>query len=142
MGRNNTPKEKKGTHGRPRKYSKGDLFYTENTNPLFSSSSSLATHIPKRTLKRIVNKKENYAEKEVADPDLGERRKVADIDSKEDHSFEGEKRKKIEVCSTTLMLSWNCRGLGNLRIVNALANVVNKEEPIIVFLVETKLKKD
>ena len=73
VGRNNTLKEKKGTHGRPRKYSKGDLFYTENTNPLFSSSSSLATCIPKRTGKRIVDKKENYAEKEVADPDLGER---------------------------------------------------------------------
>ena len=40
------------------------------------------------------------------------------------------------------LLSWNCRGLGNLRIVNALAKVVHKEEPIIVFLMETKLKKD
>ena len=44
--------------------------------------------------------------------------------------------------STMSLLSWNCRGLGNLRIVNALAKVVNKEEPIIVFLMETKLKKD
>ena len=39
-------------------------------------------------------------------------------------------------------LSWNCWGLGNLRTVNALAKVVNKEEPIIVFLMETNLKKD
>ncbi|XP_075654781.1 uncharacterized protein LOC142624945 [Castanea sativa] len=40
------------------------------------------------------------------------------------------------------LLSWNCRGLRNLRIVNALAKVVHKEESIIVFLMETKLKKD
>ena len=40
------------------------------------------------------------------------------------------------------LLSWNCRGLRNLRSVNALAKVVNKEEPIIVFLMETRLKKD
>ena len=59
-----------------------------------------------------------------------------------------EKKKKIEVCSTTLtastmsLLSWNCQGLGNLRTINALAKVVNKEESIIVFLMETKLKKD
>ena len=40
------------------------------------------------------------------------------------------------------LLSWNCRGLGNLQTVNTLAKVVNKEEPIIVFLMETKLKKE
>ena len=44
--------------------------------------------------------------------------------------------------STMSLVSWNCQGLGNLRIVNALAKVMNKEEPIIVFLMETKLKKD
>ena len=33
-------------------------------------------------------------------------------------------------------------GLRNPRTINALANVVNKEEPIVVFLMETKLKKD
>ena len=44
--------------------------------------------------------------------------------------------------STMSLLGWNCRRLGNLRTVNALAKVVNKEEPIIVFLMETKLKKE
>ena len=48
-------------------------------------------------------------------------------------------------CLATLpmsLLSWNCRGFGNLRRVNVLAKVVNKEEPIIIFLMETKLKND
>ena len=44
--------------------------------------------------------------------------------------------------STMNLLSWNCWRLRNLRTVNALTKVVNKEEPIIVFLMETKLKKD
>ena len=39
------------------------------------------------------------------------------------------------------IISWNCRGLGNLRIVHALEKVVNKEEPDIVFLMETKVDK-
>ena len=34
-------------------------------------------------------------------PDLGEKRKVAEIESEEDHSVEVEKKKKIKVCSTT-----------------------------------------
>ncbi|XP_050290016.1 uncharacterized protein LOC126728194 [Quercus robur] len=40
------------------------------------------------------------------------------------------------------LLSWNCRGLGNLRTVKALEKVVNKEEPKIVFLMETKSKRE
>ena len=36
------------------------------------------------------------------------------------------------------LLSWNCRGLGNLRTVRALQKVINKEDPAIVFLMETK----
>ena len=40
------------------------------------------------------------------------------------------------------LLSWNCRELGNLQTVKALEKVVNKEEPIIVFLMETKSKRD
>ena len=40
------------------------------------------------------------------------------------------------------LISWNCRGLGNLRSVKTLEKVVNKEEPIIVFLKETKLNRD
>ena len=73
MGWTSIPKEKKGAHGRPRKSSKGDLFYTENTSPLSPNSSYLATHIPKRTLKRIGDKKLNCTEKKVAGPDLGEK---------------------------------------------------------------------
>ena len=34
----------------------------------------------------------------MAGPDPGEKRKVVDTGSKEVHSFEGEKRKKMEVC--------------------------------------------
>ena len=37
------------------------------------------------------------------------------------------------------LLSWNSRGLGNLRTVKALEKVIKKEEPTIVFLMETKL---
>ena len=40
------------------------------------------------------------------------------------------------------LLSWNCRGLGNLRTVKALEKVVKKEEPKIVFLMETKSKRE
>ena len=36
-------------------------------------------------------------------------------------------------------LSWNCRGLGNPRTVNALKKLVQAEAPSLVFLVETKL---
>ena len=39
------------------------------------------------------------------------------------------------------IISWNCRGLGNLQTVRALEKVVNKEEPDIVFLMETKVDK-
>ena len=37
------------------------------------------------------------------------------------------------------LISWNCRGLGNLRTVRALQKVINKEDPAIVFLMEMKL---
>ena len=40
------------------------------------------------------------------------------------------------------LLSWNCQGLANPRIVKALEKVVNKEDPIIVFLMKTKSKRD
>ena len=40
------------------------------------------------------------------------------------------------------LLSWNCRGLGNPRSVNALKEVIRIEKPKIVFLMETKLDRD
>lgn len=40
------------------------------------------------------------------------------------------------------LLSWNCRELGNIRTIKALEKLVNKEELIIVFLMETKSKRD
>ena len=40
------------------------------------------------------------------------------------------------------LLSWNCRGLGNLRTVKALKKAVNKEEPNIIFLMETKSNRE
>ena len=36
------------------------------------------------------------------------------------------------------LLSWNCRGLGNRRKVRGLVKVINKQDPNIVFLIETK----
>ena len=39
-------------------------------------------------------------------------------------------------------LSWNCRGLGNLRTVRQLREVIASEDPILVFLMETKLSKE
>ena len=40
------------------------------------------------------------------------------------------------------LLSWNCRRLGNLWSVNALKEVVRREDPNIVFLMETKSNED
>ena len=37
------------------------------------------------------------------------------------------------------VLSWNCRGLGNLRTVKALKRAMQQQDPICVFLMETKL---
>jgi len=38
-------------------------------------------------------------------------------------------------------LSWNCRGLGNLRTVQALRSIVAKEAPNLVFLMKTKIPR-
>ena len=40
------------------------------------------------------------------------------------------------------LISWNCRKLENPWTVKALQKVVNQEEPILVFLIETKLNKE
>ena len=40
------------------------------------------------------------------------------------------------------LLSWNYGGLGNLRTVHALVKVINKQDPNIVFLMETKFGLD
>ncbi|XP_075665228.1 uncharacterized protein LOC142634864 [Castanea sativa] len=40
------------------------------------------------------------------------------------------------------LFSWNCRGLGNPLIVNALKKAIRIEDPTIVFLMETKLDED
>ena len=40
------------------------------------------------------------------------------------------------------LLSWNCRGLRNRRTVRALVKVINKQDPNIVFLMETKFGLD
>nr|POE91612.1 hypothetical protein CFP56_25654 [Quercus suber] len=96
VGQNSTLKEKKSTRGRPRKYPQGELLNTENTSPIYSRNSSQTTRTPKKTWKRIVDKKEIYAEKVVASLDISEKRKIAAIDRMEDHSPEGEKRKKLE----------------------------------------------
>ena len=38
-----------------------------------------------------------------------------------------------------IALSWNCRGLGNRRAVEVLVELVRKQVPTILFLMETKL---
>lgn len=40
-----------------------------------------------------------------------------------------------------ICLGWNCRRLGNPRSVNALRNLVQRWDPMIVFLSETKVRK-
>ena len=40
------------------------------------------------------------------------------------------------------LISWNCRGLENSWTVKALQKVIQREEPILVFLMETKLNKE
>ncbi|XP_059431505.1 uncharacterized protein LOC132165008 [Corylus avellana] len=40
------------------------------------------------------------------------------------------------------IISWNCRGLGNLRTVRELCRLVKQKQPIMVFLMETKLRKE
>ena len=39
-------------------------------------------------------------------------------------------------------LSWNCRRLGNHQTIHALEKVINKQDPNIVFLMETKFGLD
>ncbi|XP_059451054.1 uncharacterized protein LOC132181841 [Corylus avellana] len=40
-----------------------------------------------------------------------------------------------------MILSWNCRGLGNPRAVKALSRLVKQKRPSLVFLMETKLRQ-
>ena len=81
--------------------SHGEVLTTGNTNQVYSGNSSQIAHAKKKTWKRITVKKETSADKAVAGLDIGEKRKSSNLDRKEDHSVEGEKRKKIEVCLTT-----------------------------------------
>ena len=39
------------------------------------------------------------------------------------------------------LLSWNCRGLGTLRAVREVANMVREFNPQVIFLMETKRKR-
>lgn len=38
------------------------------------------------------------------------------------------------------IISWNCRGLRNLRTVQELCRLVKQKRPVMVFLMETKLR--
>jgi exonuclease III len=40
-----------------------------------------------------------------------------------------------------IILSWNCRGLGNFRTIHDLRRMVKEKKPNLVFLMETKLQK-
>lgn len=39
------------------------------------------------------------------------------------------------------IMSWNWRGLGNLRTVQELCRLIKQKKPAMVFLMETKLRK-
>jgi exonuclease III len=41
-----------------------------------------------------------------------------------------------------IILSWNCRGLGNLRTIHELRPMVREKKPNLMFLMETKLRKN
>ena len=43
---------------------------------------------------------------------------------------------------TMIALGWNCRGLGSPRSVRALGEVIQWWDPNVVFLMETKIKKN
>ena len=38
------------------------------------------------------------------------------------------------------IMSWNCRGLGNPRAVRALKKLIKRQDPTLVFLMETRKK--
>ena len=40
------------------------------------------------------------------------------------------------------IMSWNCHGLGNPWAVQALKRAIKREDPSLVFLMETKLEVD
>ena len=40
------------------------------------------------------------------------------------------------------LINWNCEGLGNPQTIKALQRLVDQQEPILVFLIETKLNKE
>jgi exonuclease III len=40
------------------------------------------------------------------------------------------------------LIAWNCRGLGNPAAVRTLLDLQKQEDPDILFLFETKLKKN
>ena len=50
VSQTSTPKEKKSTRGRPRKFSQGELLNTENTNQVYSGNSSQIAHTPKKNM--------------------------------------------------------------------------------------------
>ena len=81
----------------------------ELSEPIDPDAEAVATDWPVKATHGISDAPEgpwfnrkHIGEKAVAGPDLGEMRKIVDIDKKEDHSLEGENRKKLEVCSTAL----------------------------------------
>lgn len=39
-------------------------------------------------------------------------------------------------------MSWNCRGLGNPRIVHELSHLIQDKRPSIIFIMETKILKE
>ena len=48
VGQTSTPKEKKTSRGRPRKFIQGESLTTGNTNQVYSGNSSQISHAPKK----------------------------------------------------------------------------------------------
>ncbi|KAK9989376.1 hypothetical protein SO802_029615 [Lithocarpus litseifolius] len=71
---------------------------------------------------------------------IGKKRAVRDHQNKEDLSNEKGKSKRLKAPpDTMIIMSWNCRGLGNRRAIQVLTDLVRKKGPKILFLMETKL---
>ena len=101
VGQTSINKEKKGSHGRPKKSAQEESFNVDASTLSSSNNSFLPTRISKRNWKRVTDKKLHSLVLKDVSPDLGEKRKVTETKIVDYHSIVEEKKQKIEVSSTT-----------------------------------------